>query len=53
MGYSFVNNVPLLRVMPGSTYRRVEVYEDGARNIFAATSFGEEGLERAALDLIL
>jgi hypothetical protein len=31
------------------TYRRVQVDEDGARDVFAAASLREEGLERAAL----
>jgi hypothetical protein len=30
-------------------YRGVQVDEDGARNVFAATSLSEEGLERATL----
>ena len=36
-----------------ATYRGVQVDEDGTRNVFAAASLREEGLERAALVEIL
>lgn len=34
-------------------YRRVQVDEDGARDVFAAAGLGEEGLEGAALGISL
>jgi len=36
-----------------ATYRGVQVYEDGARDVFAIASLREEGLERATLVEIL
>lgn len=36
-------------IADSATYRGVQVDEDGARNVFAAASLREEGLERAAL----
>jgi hypothetical protein len=38
-----------LRCACRATYRGVQVDEDGTRNVFAAASLREEGLERAAL----
>lgn len=32
-----------------STYRRVEIDEDGTRDVFAIAGFGKEGLEGTAL----
>lgn len=36
------------------TYRRVQIDEDGARDVFAVAGFGEEGVERAtSVDFLL
>jgi hypothetical protein len=40
--------LPLL-LRDNATYRRVQIDKDGTRDVFAAASLGEEGLERSAL----
>lgn len=48
-GLACISMLSLGQQRQRSPYRRVEIDEDGARDIFAAAGLGEEGLERAAL----